>query len=109
MVNQYENTILTLNKFNWIVAIGLGVILLIVGIVDSALTFGIAGGYEIFSGIVGIIAGVLGKMKVVEPINQKKFEEIWMTLLIVAIIGVIGYGTGVLFLIQAILIKVGGK
>ncbi len=109
MVNKYESTILTLNKYNWIVAIGLGVVLLIVGIVEAASWFGATGGYEIFSGILGIVSGVLGKMKVVEPINQKKFEEIWMTLLIVAIIGVIGEGTGILFLVQAILIKVGGK
>jgi hypothetical protein len=130
MANKFENIILTLNKFNWIVALVIGVLVMIYGIViagSAGLCAGLSGAelsyclaiygstaggfgaWYIIAGILGIVSGVLGKMKVVGPINDKKFDEIWMMLLIVGIIGCICDGAGGLFIAQAILIKLGGK
>ncbi len=127
MVNKFENVILTLNKFAWIVALVLGIVWLIEAIVAAAAIgtiCGLAGGlgyalcaaaytgpavwWFIACGL-AIVSGILGKMKVVGPINDKKFDEIWKMLLIVGIIGCIANGAGALFIVQAILIKVGGK
>ncbi len=105
MVNRYENVILTLNKFNWFVALEFGAFLLIYGIA----CFPAMTAWPIIEGILGIACGILGKMKVVGPINEKQFDSIWKMLLIVGIIGCISVGAGALFIAQAILIKVGGK
>ncbi|OLS12924.1 MAG: hypothetical protein RBG13Loki_3456 [Promethearchaeota archaeon CR_4] len=113
MVNKYENTILTLNKWAWIVSLIIGAISLIYGIYWAAVLagpyyVGAYGVWYIIGGIIGIAAGVIGKMKVVSPIDAKNFEATSMMLLIVAIIGLVGNGAGFMFLIQFILIKVGG-
>jgi len=128
MANQYENWILTINKWAWIVSLALGVIWLIAGIVAASLlataqlncgvnplclalygTSPAIVAWWFIVAILAMVAGIMGFMKVVKPINEKNFDTVSKMLLIVAIIGVIADGAGFLFLIQFILIKFGEK
>ncbi len=128
MENQYERTILTLNKFSWIVALVIGVLLVITGTLLAVLSgscIGLSGlalavcedyhmvvrttgaGY-IIMGVFGIGSGLAGT-ELVAPIKSKRFDEIWRNLIILGIFGCISDGAGILFLVQAILIKAGEK
>ncbi len=60
-------------------------------------------------GITGITAGIIGKKKIVAAIDAKNFDAISETLLLVALIGCIGCGAGIGFLLQYIYIKQGAS
>jgi hypothetical protein len=129
MANKYEATILKLNKFAWIVALVVGILWLIAGIVASSIAGAacayLGSGYyynicmaEVSSGVawwyvaavLAIVAGILAKLKVVKEIDAKNFDGIAIMLLVCAIIGLIADGlAGLMFLAQFIMIKIGGK
>jgi hypothetical protein len=117
-----EDIVLKLNKFAWLVCLLIGIGIAADGAYNLAWTaylysgLGsfyagvISAGYAtgvvlIVLGILGVIAGLMAKAKVVPLIDNKDFTGATQPLMVWMILGLIGAGSGVLLLVQFILIK----